>query len=75
MSGDVVDECLNHKIESRVRRAYIRGRRCAAQAKAFEALGSHLLALTFSSAAPSPVAPRRRVGRMHNVHTSAKVKA
>jgi integrase len=41
-SGDVVDECLNHMIESRVRRTYIRDRRPAEQARAFDALGQHL---------------------------------
>jgi len=40
--GDVIDECLNHMIESRVRRVYVRDRRSAEQARAFEALGSKL---------------------------------
>jgi integrase len=42
VSGDVIDECLNHKIESRVRRTYVRDRREAAQARAFDVLGRHL---------------------------------
>jgi integrase len=42
VSGDVIDECLNHIIESRVRRTYIRDRRAAEQAMAFDALGVHL---------------------------------
>jgi integrase len=42
VSGDVIDECLNHVIESRVRRTYIRDRRPVEQAKAFEALGALL---------------------------------
>lgn len=45
ISGDVIDECLNHKIESRVRRTYIRDRREAAQARAFDALGRYLSTL------------------------------
>jgi integrase len=75
ISGDVIDECLNHMIESRVRRTYIRDRRSAAQAKAFDALGSHLKALASPRDALPPVAPRRPAARMHNVHTSAKVNA
>ncbi|HEX6705228.1 MAG TPA: tyrosine-type recombinase/integrase [Albitalea sp.] len=42
VSGDVIDECLNHIIESRVRRTYIRHRREAAQAAAFDLLGVRL---------------------------------
>ena len=42
VSGDVIDECLNHIIESRVRRIYVRDRRRADQAKAFDALGTRL---------------------------------
>ena len=45
ISGDVIDECLNHVIESRVRRTYIRDRRLADQARAFDALGAKLVAL------------------------------
>ena len=46
ISGDVIDECLNHVIESRVRRTYIRDRRLVEQARAFDALGKRLEALT-----------------------------
>ena len=46
ISGDVIDECLNHMIESRVRRTYIRDRRETQQAEAFEKLGMHLEQLT-----------------------------
>ncbi len=46
ISGDVIDECLNHMIESRVRRTYIRDRREAQQVAAFDALGQHLEQLT-----------------------------
>ncbi len=53
ISGDVIDECLNHMIESRVRRTYIRDRRPTEQARAFDALGAKLGALisgeTFAS--------------------------
>lgn len=49
VSGDVIDECLNHVIESKVRRTYIRDRREADQALAFEALGEHLQAIWDSS--------------------------
>ena len=46
ISGDVIDECLNHLIESTVRRTYIRDRRLQDQARAFDALGARLVALT-----------------------------
>ena len=45
VSGDVIDECLNHKIESRGRRSYVRDRREAAQVRAFDALGARLFAV------------------------------
>ncbi len=45
VSSDVIDECLNHKIESRVRRTYIHDRRPTEQAKAFDALGAKLTEL------------------------------
>lgn len=46
ISGDVIDECLNHVIESRVRRTYIRDRRPMEQARAFDELGSRLEVLS-----------------------------
>lgn len=49
VSGDVIDEALNHIIESRVRRTYVRDRREAEQAQAFDALGNMLLALSMGS--------------------------
>jgi integrase len=52
VSGDTIDEALNHVIESRVRRTYIRDRREADQARAFEALGALLSDLT-AQIAPS----------------------
>lgn len=51
VSGDVIDECLNHVIESRVRRTYIRNRRPEEQSRAFEALGERLADLTRRSLA------------------------
>jgi integrase len=42
VNGDTIDECLNHQIESRIRRTYIRDRREADQARAFDALGARL---------------------------------
>ncbi|WP_374433537.1 tyrosine-type recombinase/integrase [Inhella sp.] len=42
ISTDVIDECLNHKLQSKVARVYIHDRREADQARAFEALGSHM---------------------------------
>jgi integrase len=45
ISGDVIDECLNHKIESRVRRVYVRDRRESDQERAFDALGAQLARL------------------------------
>jgi integrase len=50
VSGDVIDECLNHVIESRVRRTYIRDRRPVEQARAFDALGAKLDALVNGAA-------------------------
>jgi integrase len=57
ISGDVIDECLNHVIESRVRRTYIRDRRPAEQARAFDALGAKLEALATSTPGASNVVP------------------
>jgi integrase len=42
ISGDVIDECLNHMIESRIRRTYIRDRRIGEQRIAFDRLGQRL---------------------------------
>ena len=46
VSGDVIDEALNHIIESRVRRTYVRDRRETEQIGAFNALGELLTELT-----------------------------
>lgn len=48
-SGDVIDEALNHKIESRVRRTYIHDRREKEQAIAFDLVGDYLERLLFES--------------------------
>ncbi|MBN8490998.1 MAG: tyrosine-type recombinase/integrase [Burkholderiales bacterium] len=42
ISTDVIDECLNHKLQSRVAKVYVHDRRLADQARAFEALGDKL---------------------------------
>jgi integrase len=55
ISGDVIDECLNHVIENRVRRTYIRDRRPVEQARAFDALGERLQALVTGEAPASNV--------------------
>ena len=46
VSTDVINECLNHKLQSKVSRVYIRDRRQAEQAKAFDTLGAQLAQLT-----------------------------
>lgn len=57
--SDVIDECLNHKIESKVARTYIRDRRLTEQARAFDALGAKLEALTTGIA---------EAGNVHQLH-------
>ncbi len=42
IGSDVIDECLNHMIQSRVTRIYIRDRRETEQARAFDILGGRL---------------------------------
>ena len=59
VSGDVIDECLNHVIESRVRRTYIRDRRPQEQARAFDALGAKLGVLVLGDEESSNVVPMR----------------
>lgn len=46
VSTDVIDECLNHKLQSKVARTYVRDRRLPEQARAFDALGRRLDELT-----------------------------
>lgn len=62
VSGDVIDECLNHVIESRVRRTYIRDRRPAEQARAFDALGEKLEQIVSGTQAPCNVVQLRAAG-------------
>lgn len=57
VSGDVIDECLNHKLQSRVARIYIRDRRLADQARAFDALGAYLHSIATGRAGASNVVP------------------
>ena len=45
VSTDVIDECLNHKLQSKMARVYIQDRRLADQARAFDALGRRLAEL------------------------------
>ena len=45
VSGDVIDECLNHVSNSRMARVYVRSRRLNEQAQAFETLGAWLASL------------------------------
>ncbi len=57
ISGDTIDECLNHKIESRVRRVYVQDRREADQIRAFDALGARLTAIVSGETESSNVMP------------------
>jgi len=61
ISGDVIDECLNHMIESRVRRTYIRDRRLSEQQVAFDMLGRRLADLLTSR--PQTTRSKRQVAR------------
>jgi len=42
----VIDECLNHKMQSKMARVYIHDRREQEQARAFDALGNRLTEIT-----------------------------
>jgi hypothetical protein len=42
VSTDVIDECLNHKLQSKVSRVYIKDRRLSEQADAFDRLGAYI---------------------------------
>lgn len=66
ISGDVIDECLNHMIESRTRRTYIRDRRLSEQRKAFDALGARIQAL-LTEPRPARSASGHRIGRRRRV--------
>ena len=66
VSTDVIDECLNHKLASKVARIYIKDRRLAEQARAFDALRERLEAIVAPEYLPlrSPVAGWRMGGRL-----------
>ena len=59
-SADVIDECLNHMIQSRVTRVYVRDRREADQARAFDALGQYLGERFNGAEGSSNVVPMQR---------------
>lgn len=63
VSTDVIDECLNHKLQSKVARVYIKDRRLSDQARAFDALGEHLQALVVSAPIGSNQAPQQHRAR------------
>ncbi|WP_233259233.1 tyrosine-type recombinase/integrase [Rubrivivax albus] len=60
ISADVIDECLNHMVQGTVRRTYIRDRRLAEQARAFDALGARLEAIVSGMPAQGNVVPIQR---------------
>lgn len=60
VSTDVIDECLNHKLQSKVARVYIHDRREAEQRRAFDALGQRLAELRDGAAAADNVVALRR---------------
>lgn len=55
VSTDVIDECLNHKLQSKVARVYIKDRREADQRRAFDALGRRLAVLASGESASNVV--------------------
>jgi integrase len=59
ISSDVIDECLNHMIQGRVTRIYIRDRREAEQIRAFDALGAKLHQLVTGESTASNVVELR----------------
>jgi integrase len=64
-STDVIDECLNHKLQSRMAKVYIQDRRQSEQARAFDALGGKLDAIISGDEQGGNVvllAPRATVG-------------
>jgi hypothetical protein len=65
ISTDVIDECLNHMLQSRVSRIYIRDRRESQQVKAFDVLGAKL-AGTVSCLEKSDVVPTQECGMVPN---------
>lgn len=61
VSGDVIDECLNHVQPTKVRKAYIKDRRRAEQAVAFDRLGEVLASAASGEPAPAQRPALRRV--------------
>lgn len=55
ISTDTIDECLNHKLQSKVARIYIKDRRLPEQARAFDALGAALAEILSGKKAASKV--------------------
>ena len=55
VSTDTIDECLNHKLQSKVARVYVKDRRLPEQARAFDALGAKLDNIINGSSLPSNV--------------------
>lgn len=55
ISTDTIDECLNHKLQSKVARVYIKDRRLTEQARAFDALGARLQEIISGEKAASNV--------------------
>ena len=55
VSTDTIDECLNHKLQSKVARVYIKDRRLPEQARAFDALGARLQGIVTGQPAASNV--------------------
>lgn len=55
ISTDVIDECLNHKLQSKMAKVYIQDRRQAEQARAFDALGQRLDAIVSGNESTSNV--------------------
>ena len=55
VSTDTIDECLNHKLQSKVARVYIKDRRLPEQARAFDALGIRLQSIVTGPPAASNV--------------------
>ena len=54
-STDVIDECLNHMLQSRISRVYIQDRRWTDQTRAFDALGAYVEAIIEGGAASNVV--------------------
>ena len=58
-SADVIDECLNHKMQSKMARVYIHDRREQEQARAFDALGNRLTEITTDDSSQNNVVQLR----------------